>query len=41
VKDFQHEAKGHKEKLMQNHRVKKALETMQSQAEQLVSTLCA
>lgn len=36
VKDFQTEAKSHKEKLHQNHRVKQALETMQSQAEQLV-----
>ena len=37
VKDFQSEAKSHKEKLHQNHRVKQALESMQSQAERLVS----
>lgn len=38
MKDFQSEAKSHKEKLLQNHRVNKALQTMQSQAERLVST---
>jgi hypothetical protein len=36
VKDFQSEAKSHKEKLYQNHRVKQALESMQAQAERLV-----
>jgi hypothetical protein len=36
VKDFQSEAKSHKEKLHQNHRVKQALESMQTQAERLV-----
>ena len=37
VKDFQNEARTHKEKLLQNHRVADALKTMQQQSERMVS----
>ena len=36
VRDYQKDAKSHKEKLAQNHRVKKALDTLQLQSERLV-----
>ena len=37
VKDFRNELKGHKERLYQNHRVRKMLDSMQDRAQQLVS----
>ena len=39
VKDFKQEAKMHKEKLHQNHRVRKRLDIMQETARKLVSQL--
>ena len=39
VKDFRNELKGHKERLYQNHRVRKMLDNMQTRARQLVSPL--
>ena len=39
VKDFKNDAKGHKERLMQGHRVRERLEELQSQAAKLVSSL--
>ena len=36
VKDFKNDAKGHKERLMQGHRVRERLEELQSQAAKLV-----
>jgi splicing factor 3A subunit 3 len=37
VKDYKQEAKGHKEKLQQNHRVRKRMDEMQQIARKLVS----
>lgn len=37
VRDYQKDVKSHKEKLAQNHRVKKALDSLQLQSERLVS----
>jgi hypothetical protein len=37
VKDYKQEAKGHKEKLQQNHRVRKRMDEMQGIARKLVS----
>lgn len=39
VKDFRNELRGHKERLYQNHRVRKMLDNMQTRARQLVSPL--
>ena len=36
VTDFKNEAKGHKERLYQNHRVRKALDQMQERSAKLV-----
>lgn len=36
VKDYQQDAKSHKEKLMQNHRVRKRIDEMQDTAHKLV-----
>lgn len=36
VTDFKNEARGHKERLHQNHRVRKALEQMQERSSKLV-----
>jgi hypothetical protein len=36
VKDYKQEAKGHKEKLQQNHRVRKRMDEMQQIARKLV-----
>ena len=38
MKDFRNEARTHREKLMQNHRVRLALDSMQAQANRLVRT---
>jgi hypothetical protein len=38
VKDYKQDAKSHKEKLMQNHRVRKRIDEMQTIANKLVST---
>ena len=38
VKDFKNDAKGHKERLIQGHRVRERLEELQSQAAKLVSS---
>lgn len=37
VKDYKQDAKSHKEKLMQNHRVRKRIDDMQTIANKLVS----
>lgn len=37
MKDYKQEVKGHKDKLMQNHRVRKRLDSMQEVAAKLVS----
>ena len=39
VTDFKNEARGHKERLHQNHRVRKALEQMQERSSKLVRSL--
>ena len=39
VSDFKREAKGHKERLYQNHRVRKSLEQMQERSSKLVGHL--
>lgn len=38
VKDYKQDAKTHQEKLMQNHRVRKRIDTMQATANKLVSS---
>lgn len=40
VKDLKREMKAHKEKLMQSHRVKRRLDTMQEAAAKLVREAC-